>query len=244
MQYIRFTTASCGVVEGLSNSTSAICGSETGHAVSHRLGLSPVVDHVALSQADPFSRRCRVALFGWSGWLESGNLHGLPGGKTKTIAVDLSGVLTQGDGRLRIATTMEFYWDHIFFTLDDPPTDVRTTELELISADLHERGYSRVVPGRGNAPEQFFYDQCSREPKWPPMHGAFTRLGDVKPLLDQRRLARDDGSGRRSDSEVPCSSRAAADRMARDFFVYNAGWEKDCNVLTWVGPSSRCHSRR
>jgi hypothetical protein len=161
---------------------------------------------------------------------------GFPGGKTKTIAVDLTDVLAEGDGRLRIATTMEFYWDQIFFTVGEPPAEVQTTELALLSANLHERGYSKVVPDRNNGPEQFLYDEVSRQPKWPPMYGCLTRLGDVKELLaerDDRLLVIGAGDEVMVTFQVP--EKPLPPGWKRDFLLYNAGWEKDGNVLTVLG---------
>jgi hypothetical protein len=195
--------------------------------------------NVALSQGGSLPPPRPPALLipdGNGGWREAMPFMGFPGGKTKTIAVDLAGVLDPADPRLRIATTMEFYWDHVFFTVDEPAAEVATTELALASADLHERGYSKVVPDLQNGPEQFLYDDVSRLPKWPPMHGAFTRLGDVTGLLAQR----DDrllviGAG----DEVTVKFRAPDQPLPagwkRDFLLYNAGWEKDGNVLTVLG---------
>lgn len=54
-------------------------------------------------------------------WREVRPFMGFIGGKTKTIAVDVSEVFTPGDYRLRIATNMEFAWDAVFFTVDEPP---------------------------------------------------------------------------------------------------------------------------
>lgn len=173
---------------------------------------------------------------GNGGWKVAMPFMGFPGGKTKTIAVDLTDVLAEGDGRLRIATTMEFYWDQIFFTVGEPPAEVQTTELALLSANLHERGYSRVVPDLHNGPEQFLYDEVSRQPKWPPMYGCFTRLGDVKELLaerDDRLLVIGAGDEVTVTFQVP--EKPLPHGWKRDFLLYNAGWEKDGNVLTVLG---------
>ena len=195
--------------------------------------------NVALSQGGSLPPPAPPALFvpdGKGGWREALPFMGFPGGKTKTIAVDLTDVLATGDARLRIATTMEFYWDHIFFTVDEPPAEVQTTELAMISADLHDRGYSRVVPDLHNGPEQFVYDDVSRQPKWPPMHGRFTRFGDVKELLterDDRLLVMGAGDEVTVIFQVPEKPLPRA--WKRDFLLYNAGWEKDGNVLTVLG---------
>ena len=134
---------------------------------------------------------------------------------------------------------MELYWDQIFFTVDEPPAEVRTTELPLVSADLHERGYSRVVRDDSNGPEQFLYDEVSTEPKWPPMLGRFTRLGDVRELLtkrDDRLLVMGAGDEVTLRFAVPAAPLPPG--WKRDFMLYSAGWDKDANLETIVGQSS------
>jgi tetratricopeptide (TPR) repeat protein len=195
--------------------------------------------NVALSQGGLLPPPTPPALTvpdGEGGWRKAMPFMGFPGGKTKTIAIDLTDVLNPSDPRLRIETTMEFYWDHVFFTADEPPGEVHTTELELISADLHERGCSKVVPDLQYGPEQFLYDEVSQLPKWPPMHGAFTRLGDVKELLTER----DDrllviGAGDEVTVKFRVPDRPLPAGWKRDFLLYDAGWEKDGNVLTVLG---------
>jgi hypothetical protein len=198
--------------------------------------------NVALSQGGSVPPPKPPALLvpdGQGGWKEALPFMGFPGGKTKTIAVDLTGLLAQNDGRIRIATTMELYWDHIFYSVDEPQVEVRTTDLPLVSADLHDRGYSRVKPGENHGPEQYLYHEVSTTPKWPTMQGSFTPWGDVRPLLDQA----DDrllviGAG----DEVTLRFNAPAEPLPlgwkRDFFFYSAGWEKDCNLLTVLGESA------
>ncbi len=50
---------------------------------------------------------------------------GFPGGKTKTIAVDLTDQFLTNDYRVRIETNMEFYWDQAFFTVDESPAELK-----------------------------------------------------------------------------------------------------------------------
>jgi hypothetical protein len=164
---------------------------------------------------------------------------GFPGGKTKTIAIDLSGVLSDGDGRIRIATSLELYWDHIFFSIDEAPAEVRTTDLKLVAADLHHRGFSKIVPDEGNGPEHFNYDEVSTTPKWPPMAGAFTRFGDVSSLLAQS----DDrlvvfGAGEEMTLRFAVPAVPVPKGWKRDFFLYSVGWDKDCNLLTVLGETA------
>jgi tetratricopeptide (TPR) repeat protein len=168
---------------------------------------------------------------------------GFPGGKTKTIAIPLQpetwNLKPEAPVRLRISTSMELYWDHIFFSVDEPAAEIRTTELKLASADLHERGFSRVVRDEGNGPEQFLYDQCSTAPKWPPMLGHFTRFGDVRELLTER----DDrllvmGAGDETTLRFAMPPEPLPDGWKRDFLLYSVGWDKDANLETIAGQSS------
>jgi tetratricopeptide (TPR) repeat protein len=165
---------------------------------------------------------------------------GFPGGKTKTISVEvpMETHTSRSPVRLRIRTTMEFYWDHIFFTVDETPAEVRTSELKLASADLHPRGFSRVVRDESNGPERFLYDEVSSLPKWPPMLGRFTRYGDVLPLL----TARDDRLLVMGAGDETTLRFAAIDPpppgWKRDFLLYSVGWDKDANLETVLGRSS------
>ncbi|MEX2173660.1 MAG: CRTAC1 family protein [Pirellulaceae bacterium] len=179
---------------------------------------------------------------GLGGWQPALPFMGFPGGKTKTIAIELPveqfaenfepGTLNS----VRIRTSMELYWDHIFFTVDEPAVEVRTSELKLVSANLHARGYSRVVPDSGNGPERFLYDELSTIAKWPPMLGRFTRLGDVRQLLaasDDRLLVMGAGDETTLRFAVPPAALPAG--WKRDFFLYNVGWDKDANLETILG---------
>ncbi|MBC8113340.1 MAG: hypothetical protein H7062_03105, partial [Candidatus Saccharimonas sp.] len=163
-----------------------------------------------------------------------------PGGKTKTIAIDISDVFAVGssDHRLRIVTNMEFYWDAAFFTVDEEPVEIRQTELSLVRADLRERGgvSLREWPLAGNGPENFDYSRLIPGSPWPPMAGAFTRLGDVQPLLTDR----DDhlvviGSGDEIQLAFAELSEPLPDGWVRDFVIYNVGWDKDWDLNTVYG---------
>ncbi|MEX2140725.1 MAG: FG-GAP-like repeat-containing protein [Pirellulales bacterium] len=173
---------------------------------------------------------------GKGGWREALPFMGFPGGKTKTIAVDLSGLLTKGDYRLRIATNVELYWDQILFTVDEPPVELRHTELLLRGADVHFRGFSRIVHQAGHGPERFLYNELTTAPKWPPMQGRFTRLGDVVELLRQR----DDrlvvlGAGDEATLRFDVPAAGPPPGWKRDFLLYSVGWDKDANLCTVLG---------
>src|SRR5262249_29522038 len=108
---------------------------------------------------------------------------GFPGGRTKTIVVDISGIFLTDDYRLRIVTNMEFCWDAVFFTVDEESAPFELTRLPVSSADLHCRGYSAIVARPGFGPDGYDYNRVTTAPKWAPMAGRFTRFGDVTELL-------------------------------------------------------------
>ncbi|MEP6550329.1 MAG: FG-GAP-like repeat-containing protein, partial [Gemmatimonadales bacterium] len=109
---------------------------------------------------------------------------GFPSGKDKTMVIDLAGKFPTADHHVRIRTNMQIYWDQAFVarTLAAGPAKIST--LAPVSADLHFRGFSRMYRKGGRyGPYWFAYDDVEKESPWRPIEGAFTRFGDVLPLL-------------------------------------------------------------
>ncbi|MBW3539471.1 MAG: CRTAC1 family protein [Planctomycetes bacterium] len=166
---------------------------------------------------------------------------GFPGGKTKTIAIDLSKAFLTDDYRLRIVTSMEICWDNAFFTVDEQPAEYRLIEIAPSAADLHYRGFSQIVPRPGNAPDHYDYARVDTAPQWPPMIGGFTRYGDATDLVreeDDRLVVLAAGDELTVRFSVPAEDPPPG--WKRDFFLHNVGWDKDANLNTvggqMVGP--------
>ena len=169
-------------------------------------------------------------------WQKTVPYMGFPGGKTKTIAVDLSNVFLTSDHRLRIECNNELFWDEVFFTVDQQPAKLKVTPTELVSADLRYRGFSRLNRPDPNAPERFYYDDLSKNPKWPPMRGNFTRYGDVTPLLqkqDAKLLVMASGDEVVIRFRIPKEKVKPAQK--RDFILHCVGWDKDADLNTIAG---------
>ena len=163
---------------------------------------------------------------------------GFPSGKDKTMIVDLAGKFLTEDHRVRIRTSMQIYWDHAFVARAIADTSTKVTTLEPVSAELHFRGFSRMYRKGGRyGPYWFEYGDVSKESPWRPIEGAFTRFGDVLPLLrsaddmyvimgpgDEATIQFDAGSA----SSVPAGWR-------RDFLLYTDGWIKDSDLNTAFG---------
>ncbi len=169
-------------------------------------------------------------------WVEIVPNMGFPGGKTKTIVVDVPvDHFVNRDYRIRIVTNMELYWDSIQVAVDPEPQTFVQSPVELLGADLHYRGYSARLGRAHSGPERYLYDQVITTAQWAPMAGHFTRYGDVTELI----TATDDrlvvlGSG----DEMSLRFAALPDPPAgwtRDFIIKNVGWDKDADLNTVAG---------
>jgi hypothetical protein len=163
---------------------------------------------------------------------------GFPSGKNKTIPIDLAGKFPTSDHHVRIRTNMQIYWDQAFVSRDLESSPVKTTTLVPMSADLHFRGFSRMYRKGGRyGPYWFAYDEVAKETPWRPITGAFTRFGDVLPLL----RSPDDmyvvmGPGDEATIEFDASSAASLPPgWKRDFLLYTDGWIKDSDLNTAFG---------
>ena len=86
---------------------------------------------------------------------------GIPAGKPKTIAVDLTGKFLSNSRAVRIVTNLCVYWDEIFLTASAAP-EARLTPVPMTSAELHFRGFSRAtIDPQRKQPEGFDYAHVS-----------------------------------------------------------------------------------
>ena len=160
---------------------------------------------------------------------------GMPSGRPKRIAVDLTGKFLSSSREIRIVTNLCIYWDEIFLVESAEPPAARMTVVPNISADLRFRGFSRIQadPER-KRPESFDYNHVSETAMWNPTPGHYTRYGTVRDLLQQA----DDrmvvmGSG----DEVALLFDARRIPVlppgwTRDFLLYVDGWAKDADANT------------
>ncbi|MFN2567297.1 MAG: FG-GAP-like repeat-containing protein [Gemmatimonadaceae bacterium] len=163
---------------------------------------------------------------------------GFPSGKDKTIVVDLAGKFPTADRHVRIRTNMQIYWDQAFVARAPANGPAKITTLAPLSADLHYRGFSRMYRKGGRyGPYWFAYGDVSKESPWRPIEGAFTRFGDVLPLL----RSPDDmyvimGPGDEVTIEFDAGSTSSLPPgWKRDFVLYTDGWIKDSDLNTAFG---------
>jgi tetratricopeptide (TPR) repeat protein len=169
------------------------------------------------------------------GWRALVDPMGFPAGKTKTTVVDTP-PLPAGARRLRIVSSQWLHWDRIAWSTETPDEQATVVaKLLPASAELRERGFSKVQRRAPNAPHEVDYASVSLESPWQPLSGRYTRLGDVAELLaepDDRLviLAAGDEVHLRFDAAslppVPAGS-------TRTLFLESHGWDKDADKNTW-----------
>src|SRR5262249_12807508 len=81
---------------------------------------------------------------------------GMPDGKPKTIAVDLSGKFLSESREVRIVTNLCVYWDAVFLGENSGPPQTVVRSIPANASDLRFRGFSavRIDPER-RKPEEF-----------------------------------------------------------------------------------------
>ncbi|HEV7993553.1 MAG TPA: FG-GAP-like repeat-containing protein [Gemmatimonadaceae bacterium] len=163
---------------------------------------------------------------------------GFPSGKDKTMVIDLAGKFATGDHHVRIRTSMQIYWDQAFVAQSPSARDAKLTTLAPVSANLHARGFSRMYRKGGRyGPYWFAYDDVTKESPWRPIEGAFTRFGDVLPLLrgaDDQYIVMKPGDETTIQFDASSAARVPAG-WKRDFLLYTDGWIKDSDLNTAFG---------
>ncbi|HYX23049.1 MAG TPA: FG-GAP-like repeat-containing protein [Thermoanaerobaculia bacterium] len=160
---------------------------------------------------------------------------GIPSGKPKTIAVDLTGKFLSASREVRIETSLCVYWDEIFLSEETAEPPVALAELSPAAAELRFRGFSRpVIHPERKQPEGFDYQTFMPVSEWNPTPGLYTRYGDVRELLgeiDDRLVIL--GSG--DEVRLRFDARALPALPAgwrRDFLLKVDGWAKDADANT------------
>jgi hypothetical protein len=160
---------------------------------------------------------------------------GMPAGKPKTIAVDLTGKFLSKSREVRIVTNLCVFWDEIFLSESSSAPEAVLTELTPSLTDLRFRGFSEaLIHPQRRQPEQFLYARPAATSLWNPTPGMYTRYGEVTPLLtdvDDRFVIM--GSG----DEVQLKFAAAPlpplpSGWRRDFLLKVDGWAKDRDANT------------
>jgi len=160
---------------------------------------------------------------------------GMPDGKPKTIAVDLTGRFLSSDRHIRIVTNICVYWDEIFLSESSAPPQIRKTAVPVLSAEVRFRGFSAsTIDAQRKQPEQFFYSISTPLSYWNPTPGKYTRYGDVRELLsevDDRFVVMGSGDEIRLRLNAHALPPVAAG-WTREYLLKVDGWAKDRDANT------------
>ena len=173
-----------------------------------------------------------VALPG-GGWKVAIKDLGIPAGRGKTFAVDITDHVKPGPVRLRIRTNMRLYWDRILLARDAvvvdptrPGSGLGVRRLDPSAARLFFFGHARPLPGDGLVPEGRDPEQVTPLSRFRPFSGMFTRYGDVRELLgraDDRFVIFHPGDG----LELQFPHKVAGSKTQQTSFLYLRGYDKD-----------------
>jgi hypothetical protein len=170
------------------------------------------------------------------GWRKAIPFMGFPGGKTKTIVVDVTDTIVQNDPRLRVRTSAQIYWDDASLVIQSDKPSIVTHELPLLNATVDYHGFSKRIRDDERQPEVYDYQQASVAPKWPPLRGTLTEFGPCQDLLgewDDSMVVISSGDEIQVDFAVPTAP--IPEGWERDFVLHCVGWDKDADLNTLEG---------
>ena len=175
-------------------------------------------------------------------WVTVLDRMGFPAGMPKTMTVDLSGKFLSHSRKVRIVTNMRVHWDQILVGLHEGRRDYRLMRLAPDSADLHFRGFPAFFSPDGHSPKVYRHNQASATAPWKVHIGAYTRYGEVRPLLtktDDLFVITRSGDEIEAFFEVNRLPKLPLG-WVRDYLVYVDGFGKDMDINSaspdYVGP--------
>lgn len=170
-------------------------------------------------------------------WVRVVDDLGFPAGLPRTMVADLTGRLPEGTQRIRISTNLQIYWNQILIDRTEQDVPLRLTSVPIQDADLGFRGYPRQIEDQPPGNVKYVYEEVSSTGPFARHAGAYTRYGDVRPLL----TASDDrfvifGSGEEVALAFdPTSLPPLPPNWTRDYFFMANGYEKDMDFYAAEG---------
>jgi lipoprotein NlpI len=174
-------------------------------------------------------------------WIRVVDDMGFPAGGARTMTADLTGKLPWGTRRIRITTNLQIYWDNIVISRTSQDQSqgqrARLTPVPLARGELNFHGFPLKIEDQPPGNVKYIYEKTSATGPYTRPAGAYTRYGDVRPLLDSV----DDkfvvfGSGDEvaldfDPAKLPTLPRG----WVRDYFFVAYGYEKDMDFYAYRG---------
>jgi tetratricopeptide (TPR) repeat protein len=160
---------------------------------------------------------------------------GFPAGGPRSMTADLTGKVPRGTQHIRIWTNLQIYWDSILIDRAGQHQAVRLTEIPLVRADLRFHGFPLKIEGQPPGNVEYIYEKASATGPYTRPAGAYTRYGNVLPLLrefDDKLVIL--GSGDEVALDFDLSKLPAFPQgWARDYFYVAHGYEKDMDFYAY-----------
>lgn len=216
-------------------------------------GLRPVAPYVE-------------ALNGQGRWVRVVDDLGFPAGGARTMTADLTGKLPLGTRRIRLTTNLQIYWDDILVSrtaqgraewLDSSSTTFSSphgrgarasissgarasiSSVPLVRAWLSFHGFPLKIEDSPPGNVRYIYEKASATGPYTRPSGAYTRYGDVLPLLstiDDKLVVFGSGDEVALDFD-PARLPALPSGWVRDYFFVANGYEKDMDFYAYRGDS-------
>src|SRR5450759_4594307 len=184
-------------------------------------------------------------------WVRVVEDMGFPSGGARTMTADLTGKLPLGTRRIRLTTNLQIYWDNILISrtsqdnIQEQSRDrsarararARVAPVPLARAELNFHGFPLKIEDQPPGNVKYIYEKASATGPYTRPAGAYTRYGDVGPLLDSI----DDkfvvfGSGDEVALDFDPAKLPALPRgWVRDYFFVANGYEKDMDFYAYHG---------
>ena len=170
-------------------------------------------------------------------WIRVIDDLGFPAGGARTMTADLTGKLPQGTQRIRLTTNLQIYWDNILVSRTSQDQSARRTSVPLARADLSFHGFPMKIEGQPPGNVKYIYEKTSATGPYTRPAGAYTRYGDVRPLLattDDKFAVFGSGDEVALDFD-PANLPPLPQGWVRDYFFAAHGYEKDMDFYAYHG---------
>ena len=170
-------------------------------------------------------------------WVRVVDDMGFPAGGARTMTADLSGKLPPGTRRIRLTTNLQIYWDNILIRRTSQAQTSRVTEVPLARAQLDFHGFPLKIEDQPPGNVNYIYEKASATGPYTRPAGAYTRYGDVIPLLqsiDDKFVVFGSGDEVALDFD-PAKLPALPLGWVRDYFFVANGYEKDMDFYAYRG---------
>jgi len=194
-------------------------------------------DQAGLHPLAPYVEALVAGSDGKGKWVRVVDDMGFPAGGARTMTADITGKLPPGTRRIRITTNLQIYWDNILISRTSQDQTVRLTPVPLARADLNFHGFPLKIEDQPPGNVKYIYEKTSATGPYTRPAGAYTRYGDVRPLLesvDDKFVVFGSGDEVALDFD-PANLPALPRGWVRDYFFIANGYEKDMDFYAYRG---------